>query len=240
MRLNEIKPAEGSRKEGKRLGAAIPPARARPAAAASRASMPVPAAITRSASRAARCRCSAACRRSALPRARAVFRRARLGELAGLEGEVDLLALKSAGLVGQQVKRVKIIASGKIDKASPSRACRSPRARARPSRPPAEVSRNSVAKSPTSMNPATALGEAARVGDLRKRLFFLLGALVVYRIGTFIPVPGIDPEALARFFQDQQGTILSVFNMFSGGALERLRSSRSASCRTFPRPSSCR
>jgi preprotein translocase subunit SecY len=60
------------------------------------------------------------------------------------------------------------------------------------------------------------------VGDLRKRLFFLLGALVVYRIGTFIPVPGIDPEALARFFQDQQGTILSVFNMFSGGALERL------------------
>jgi preprotein translocase subunit SecY len=72
------------------------------------------------------------------------------------------------------------------------------------------------------MNPATALGEAARVGDLRKRLFFLLGALVVYRIGTFIPVPGIDPEALARFFQEQQGTILSVFNMFSGGALERL------------------
>jgi preprotein translocase subunit SecY len=79
-----------------------------------------------------------------------------------------------------------------------------------------------VAKSPTSMNPATALGEAARLGDLRKRLFFLLGALVVYRIGTFIPVPGIDPVALARFFQDQQGTILSVFNMFSGGALERL------------------
>jgi preprotein translocase subunit SecY len=79
-----------------------------------------------------------------------------------------------------------------------------------------------VAKTPTNMNPATALGEAARVGDLRKRLFFLLGALVVYRIGTFIPVPGIDPVALARFFQEQEGTILSVFNMFSGGALERL------------------
>jgi preprotein translocase subunit SecY len=71
-------------------------------------------------------------------------------------------------------------------------------------------------------NPASALGQAARMGDLRKRLFFLLGALVVYRIGTFIPVPGIDPVALARFFQEQQGTILSVFNMFSGGALERL------------------
>src|SRR5690606_24229569 len=79
-----------------------------------------------------------------------------------------------------------------------------------------------MAKSPTSMNPATALGEAARLGDLRKRLFFLLGALVVYRIGTFIPVPGIDPVALARFFQEQQGTILSMFNMFSGGALQRL------------------
>jgi len=72
------------------------------------------------------------------------------------------------------------------------------------------------------MNPAAALGEAARLGDLRSRLFFLLGALVVYRIGTFIPVPGIDPAALARFFEQQQGTILSVFNMFSGGALERL------------------
>jgi preprotein translocase subunit SecY len=78
-----------------------------------------------------------------------------------------------------------------------------------------------VAKTPN-LNPATALGEAARVGDLRKRIFFLLGALVVYRIGTFIPVPGIDPVALARFFQEQEGTILSVFNMFSGGALERL------------------
>jgi preprotein translocase subunit SecY len=78
-----------------------------------------------------------------------------------------------------------------------------------------------VAKTPN-LNPATALGEAARVGDLRKRIFFLLGALVVYRIGTFIPVPGIDPIALARFFQEQEGTILSVFNMFSGGALERL------------------
>jgi preprotein translocase subunit SecY len=79
-----------------------------------------------------------------------------------------------------------------------------------------------VAKSPTNMNPAATLGQAARVGDLRKRLLFLLGALVVYRIGTFIPLPGINPEALARFFQEQQGTILSVFNMFSGGALERL------------------
>jgi preprotein translocase subunit SecY len=61
-----------------------------------------------------------------------------------------------------------------------------------------------------------------RFAELRQRLFFLLGGLIVYRIGTFIPVPGIDPIALARFFQQQQGTILSMFNMFSGGALQRL------------------
>ncbi len=79
-----------------------------------------------------------------------------------------------------------------------------------------------MAKAPTQANPAAALAEASRLGELRQRLFFLLGALIVYRIGTFIPVPGIDPQALASFFEQQQGTILSVFNMFSGGALERL------------------
>ncbi len=73
-----------------------------------------------------------------------------------------------------------------------------------------------------SSNPATALAEATRFSELRHRLLFLVGALIVYRIGTFIPVPGIDPEALARFFEQQEGTILSVFNMFSGGALKRL------------------
>jgi len=72
------------------------------------------------------------------------------------------------------------------------------------------------------VNPAAALGEASRFADLRARLFFLAGALIVYRIGTFIPVPGIDPIALEQMFQQQSGTILSMFNMFSGGALERL------------------
>ena len=73
-----------------------------------------------------------------------------------------------------------------------------------------------------STNPATALAAASRFTELRSRLFFLIGALIVYRIGTFVPVPGIDPEALANFFEQQEGTILSVFNMFSGGALQRL------------------
>lgn len=58
--------------------------------------------------------------------------------------------------------------------------------------------------------------------ELRKRLLFVLFALLVYRIGTHIPVPGIDPVALQRLFDQQQGGILDLFNMFSGGALERM------------------
>ncbi|MBV6416265.1 MAG: Protein translocase subunit SecY [Steroidobacteraceae bacterium] len=71
-------------------------------------------------------------------------------------------------------------------------------------------------------NPTAMLGDAARVGEIRSRVLFLVGALIVYRIGTFIPVPGIDPGAVARFFDDQSSTILGIVNMFSGGALERL------------------
>jgi preprotein translocase subunit SecY len=62
---------------------------------------------------------------------------------------------------------------------------------------------------------------AGKYGDLSRRLIFLLLALVVYRIGTHIPVPGIDPDRLGQLFQQQSGGILSLFNMFSGGALER-------------------
>jgi len=61
----------------------------------------------------------------------------------------------------------------------------------------------------------------AKYGDLSQRLWFLLGALVVYRIGTFITVPGIDPAALAAMFESQKGGIMDMFNMFSGGALSR-------------------
>jgi preprotein translocase subunit SecY len=71
-------------------------------------------------------------------------------------------------------------------------------------------------------NPAAMLGDVARFSELRQRLLFLVGALIVYRVGTFIPVPGIDPVALQQFFDNQSGTILTMFNMFSGGALQRL------------------
>ena len=64
-------------------------------------------------------------------------------------------------------------------------------------------------------------GNTAKYGDLWRRLWFLLGALVVYRIGAHIPVPGIDPAKLAELFQSQQGGILGIFNLFSGGALSR-------------------
>ena len=65
------------------------------------------------------------------------------------------------------------------------------------------------------------LGDLGHLKELRQRIFFLLGALIVYRIGTFVPVPGVDPTAFAVLYSQQEGTILDMFNMFSGGALER-------------------
>ena len=65
------------------------------------------------------------------------------------------------------------------------------------------------------------MGKTDKYGDLRRRLVFLLLALVVYRIGTHIPVPGIDPNQLQQLFKGQEGGILNLFNMFSGGALSR-------------------
>ena len=60
------------------------------------------------------------------------------------------------------------------------------------------------------------------MSDLKNKILFVLGAIVVFRLGTHIPVPSIDPIALAAMFEQQKGTILDMFNMFSGGALERL------------------
>ena len=73
-------------------------------------------------------------------------------------------------------------------------------------------------------NPAIPGGLAGltQVTELRRRLLFVLFALFIFRICTFIPVPGINPDTLAQLFEQQRGTILDMFNMFSGGALERL------------------
>jgi preprotein translocase subunit SecY len=66
------------------------------------------------------------------------------------------------------------------------------------------------------------LGAFAKATELKKRLWFTLGALVIYRLGTYIPMPGIDPAALSDIFRQNQGGILGMFDMFSGGALGRM------------------
>jgi len=71
------------------------------------------------------------------------------------------------------------------------------------------------------MTSPAGMGGAGKFSELKQRLLFLIGALVVFRIGAYIPVPGIDPHALATLFEQQRGTIIDMFNMFSGGALSR-------------------
>jgi preprotein translocase subunit SecY len=66
------------------------------------------------------------------------------------------------------------------------------------------------------------LSTFAKATELQSRIWFTLGALIVYRLGTYIPIPGIDPQAFANAFQNQAGGILGMFNMFSGGAVERM------------------
>ncbi|MBF0459971.1 MAG: preprotein translocase subunit SecY [Magnetococcales bacterium] len=71
-------------------------------------------------------------------------------------------------------------------------------------------------------SPFAGLANLGKIPELRSRLLFTLGMLIVFRIGAHVPTPGIDPRALAAFFAQQQGTLLGMFNMFSGGALSRL------------------
>ena len=67
----------------------------------------------------------------------------------------------------------------------------------------------------------SALGGLGKFTELRQRLLFVLLALIVYRVGSFIPVPGVDPQAMLQLMESQKGTIVDMFNMFSGGALNR-------------------
>lgn len=59
------------------------------------------------------------------------------------------------------------------------------------------------------------------LSELKSRLLFVLGAIIVFRAGSYVPIPGIDAAVLAELFQQQKGTIIEMFNMFSGGALSR-------------------
>ncbi len=76
-----------------------------------------------------------------------------------------------------------------------------------------------MANSPSQMPGLSGLG---KLTELKQRLLFVMGALIVFRFGTFIPVPGVNPEAMIQLMEQQRGTIVDLFNMFSGGALERM------------------
>jgi preprotein translocase subunit SecY len=78
-----------------------------------------------------------------------------------------------------------------------------------------------MAKAP-GMPGGSMVPDLTKIGEVKNRLLFLLGAVIVFRIGSFIPVPGIDPQQLEQLFDQSRGTILDMFNMFSGGALQRL------------------
>lgn len=69
---------------------------------------------------------------------------------------------------------------------------------------------------------APSAGMLSGLGELRNRIFFVLGAILVFRLGSYLPVPGVDPVAVSRLFEQTQGSVLDIFNMFSGGALSRL------------------
>jgi preprotein translocase subunit SecY len=69
--------------------------------------------------------------------------------------------------------------------------------------------------------PGVDSGAKNGLSELRSRLFFVLGAIIVFRLGSYVPIPGIDAAVLSQLFEQQKGTIVEMFNMFSGGALER-------------------
>ncbi|MCY4226430.1 MAG: preprotein translocase subunit SecY [Gammaproteobacteria bacterium] len=79
-----------------------------------------------------------------------------------------------------------------------------------------------MAKAKTDRKNIPGSGMFGSLSDLKQRILFMLGALVVFRLGTHVPVPGVDPAAVAALFEQTRGSIIDIFNMFSGGALSRL------------------
>ena len=139
--------------------------------------------------------------------------------------EVDLLTLKQAGSRAQQlIKTVKVIKSGELTRKVVLKGIGATAGARRRSKPPAAAWPESLAqmrKAQALATNASQLAKSGKFGDLRRRIIFLILALVVYRIGAHIPVPGIDPNQLQQLFKGQGGGILNLFNMFSGGALSR-------------------
>src|SRR5260364_354453 len=141
----------------------------------------------------------------------------RLSELQKLTAdEVDLSLLKQAGIVSVLARQAKIIATGELKRKVSLRGLRMTKG----ARIAIEAAGGSISDlKPESFlatrpNPAKTGQSAPKYGDLLKRGIFLLLALVVYRIGAHIPVPGIDPDQLSKLFQSQAGGILGMFNLF--------------------------
>jgi preprotein translocase subunit SecY len=78
-----------------------------------------------------------------------------------------------------------------------------------------------MASQPSNSLPASAF-RTSKATELKKRLWFTLGVLVLFRFLSFVPIPGVDPAAMAALFETQSGGVLDIFNTFSGGALERM------------------
>ena len=150
----------------------------------------------------------------------------RLSDLQRIGGdEIDLLALKQAGVCpsagpfgqGDPVRQARAQGRGQGPGRDQGRQGGDRGCWRQPGLRNADRS-GTIRKVATS---STALKSGGKYGDLKRRLMFLLLALVVYRIGAHIPVPGINPDALADLFRSQQGGVLGLFNLFSGGALSR-------------------
>ena len=77
-----------------------------------------------------------------------------------------------------------------------------------------------MSKAPSNISPG--LGGLTKSSEIRQRIFFVIFALIVFRLGSFITLPGIDPDVMSFLFEQQLGSILDMFNMFSGGALSRM------------------
>src|SRR5688572_20649301 len=87
---------------------------------------------------------------------------------------------------------------------------------------PSFQDRTDMASAADQMAANLSLASFAKATDLKKRLWFTLGALIIFRLLSFVPLPGIDPRALSSLFETTRGTVLDFFNTFSGGSLERM------------------
>ncbi|OYY89798.1 MAG: 50S ribosomal protein L15, partial [Methylophilales bacterium 16-45-7] len=201
MQLNTIKPAEGAKKERRRVGRGIGSGLGKTAGRGHKGQksrtggfhkvgfeggqMPLQRRLPK---------------RGFKSLTKANTARIRTSELLELDADViDMLALKEAKLVSGNVKAVKVYLSGDLTKK-------------------VKVQGLLLTKG---AREAGILSTMSKMSELKSRLWFVLGALIVYRLGAHIPVPGIDPTILKQLFDSQKDGILGMFNMFSGGALSR-------------------